>query len=59
MPRAERPGSPEACATLLRACADARRTVRVRGATKVMCHLMFGVIIVAALGTRLVRISIR
>ena len=35
------------------------RTVRVRGATKVMCHLMFGVIIVAALGTRLVRISIR
>lgn len=26
------------------------RTVRVRGAAKVMCHLMFGVIIVAALG---------
>ena len=31
MPRAERPGSPEACAALLRACADARRTVCVRG----------------------------
>jgi glycolate oxidase FAD binding subunit len=31
MPRAERPGTPEACAELLRACADAGRTVRVRG----------------------------
>ena len=31
MPRAERPETPEACAELLRACADARRTVRVRG----------------------------
>jgi hypothetical protein len=26
------------------------RTVRVRGATKVMCHLMFGVLVIAALG---------
>ena len=26
------------------------RTVRVRGAAKVMCHLMFGVIVIAALG---------
>ena len=32
MPRAERPGTPEACAELLLACADAGRTVRVRGA---------------------------
>ncbi|HEY8862128.1 MAG TPA: FAD-binding oxidoreductase, partial [Candidatus Limnocylindria bacterium] len=31
MPRAERPVTPEACAELLRACADAGRTVRVRG----------------------------
>lgn len=31
MPRAERPTTPEACAQLLRACADAGRTVRVRG----------------------------
>ncbi|HEX6062388.1 MAG TPA: FAD-binding oxidoreductase [Candidatus Limnocylindria bacterium] len=31
MPRAERPGTPEACAALLRACADGGRTVRVRG----------------------------
>jgi glycolate oxidase FAD binding subunit len=31
MPRAERPATPEACAELLRACADAARTVRVRG----------------------------
>ena len=26
------------------------RTVRVRGAAKVMCHLMFGVVAIAALG---------
>ena len=32
MPRAERPGTPEACAELLRSCADGGRTVRVRGA---------------------------
>src|SRR5438445_272304 len=31
MPRAERPATPEACAELLRACSDGRRTVRVRG----------------------------
>jgi len=31
MPRAERPATPEACAELLRACADGHRTVRVRG----------------------------
>ena len=31
MPRAERPGSAEDCAALLRSCADAGRTVRVRG----------------------------
>ncbi len=31
MPRAERPATPEACAELLRACADAARTVRLRG----------------------------
>jgi glycolate oxidase FAD binding subunit len=31
MPRAERPATPEACAELLHACADAARTVRVRG----------------------------
>ncbi len=31
MPRAERPASPEACAELLRACADGGSTVRVRG----------------------------
>jgi len=31
MPRAERPATPEACAEVLRACADGRRTVRVRG----------------------------
>jgi glycolate oxidase FAD binding subunit len=31
MPRAERPATPEACAELLRACADGARTVRVRG----------------------------
>ena len=26
------------------------RTVRVRGAAKVMCHLMFGVLVIAASG---------
>ena len=31
MPRAERPVTPEACAELLRACAEGGRTVRVRG----------------------------
>ena len=31
MPRAERPATPEACAELLRACAEDARTVRVRG----------------------------
>ena len=31
MPRAERPGSAEECAAILRACADAGQTVRVRG----------------------------
>jgi len=31
MPRAERPDTAEACAELLRACADAGRTVQVRG----------------------------
>jgi len=31
MPRAERPATPQACAELLRAWSDGRRTVRVRG----------------------------
>ena len=31
MPRAERPGTAEACATVLRECSEGRRTVRVRG----------------------------
>jgi len=31
MPRAERPATPEACAELLRSCAERRETVRIRG----------------------------
>jgi len=31
MPRAEQPATPEACAELLRSCAERRETVRIRG----------------------------